>query len=260
MSNFLEYNVEKEGVKMAVYKLVLRYDGTRYRGWQKQGNTENTIQGILEKALSDILGQPIDAAGSGRTDEGVHARMQVVSFHAKTDLAAGDILRALRGALPSDIGAVSLEEAPPRFHARLSCAGKTYVYRIWNSPEPCVFERRYVYVLPGELDMDAMRNAAALLCGTHDYAAFCSAKRMKHSTVRTVESIEITRQGQEVRITYSGSGFLYNMVRILTGTLIEVGQGKRRPGDMPVILDSLDRQNAGPTAPAKGLFLWEVRY
>ena len=248
------------GEKMKNFRLTLCYDGTRYRGWQKQGNTENTIQGRLERLLSRQLGQEIEVNGSGRTDAGAHARMQVASFRADTELGTDEILRRLREYLPEDIGAISVEEAAPRFHARLNCAGKTYVYRIWNSETPNVFERRYMWRMTDELDMAAMRRAAALLCGEHDFMAFCSNKRMKKSTVRRVDEIRIERIGGEVRFTLSGSGFLYNMVRIIAGTLIEVGRGERSAESVAETLASLDRQLAGQTAPACGLILWEVRY
>ena len=155
---------------------------------------------------------------------------------------------------------LTLEEAAPRFHARLSCRGKTYVYRIWNSETPNVFERRYVYALPQPLDTAAMQRAAAPLCGTHDYTSFCANRRMKKSAVRTVDAITVERRGEEVRLTFSGDGFLYHMVRILTGTLLEVGLGQRDAGTMADILAARDRSAAGPTAPARGLILWETRY
>ena len=245
---------------MTNYKLTLCYDGTGYNGWQRQGNTKNTLQETLETALAGILGAPAEAAASGRTDEGVHALGQVVSFRADTALPTDEILCQLRSRLPADMGALSLEIAPPRFHARLSCKGKIYVYRVWNSVAPCVFERRYVYQVPEPLDEPAMRVAAAALCGTHDYRSFCAAKKMKHSTVRTVESIDLTRRGHELRLTFTGDGFLYNMVRILTGTLLDVGLGRRSAAEMPAILAAGDRAAAGPTAPARGLFLESVRY
>ena len=215
---------------MPNFRMTLSYDGTRYNGWQRQGNTPDTIQGRLEAVLSDLLAQPVEVAGSGRTDAGVHARMQTASFRAKTDLSAPELLRQLRARLPGDIGVLTLEEAAPRFHARLSCRGKTYVYRIWNSETPNVFERRYVYALPQPLDTAAMQRAAALLCGTHDYTSFCANRRMKKSAVRTVDAITVERLGDEVRLTFSGDGFLYHMVRILTGTLLEVGLGQRDAG------------------------------
>lgn len=245
---------------MPNYRLTLCYDGTRWRGWQKQGNTETTIQGKLEALLSRLLDQPVEVAGSGRTDAGAHAAGQVASFRAKTKLSPEEILAGLRQYLPADIGAISLEEAPPRFHARLSCVEKTYVYRIWNSPLPNVFERNYLYFINEPLDISAMRQAAAALTGTHDYRAFCSLKKFKKSTVRTVDSIEIKELGPELFLTFSGDGFLYHMVRILTGTLLAVGRGKLRPEDTAGILASKDRTRAGETVPACGLCLMEVKY
>lgn len=250
----------KGGDAMKNYMLILCYDGTRYSGWQRQGNTGDTVQAKLETLLSRILGQSVEVSGSGRTDAGVHARHQVCSFRADTEMSCEELLREMRLYLPEDIGALSLEEAPPRFHARLSCVGKTYVYRIWNSDEPNVFERRYMYAYPGVLDTKAMSEAAALLCGEHDFTSFTSNRRMKKSAVRRLDSIEIKRLGNELRITLCGSGFLYNMVRIIVGTLIEVGSGKRRAGDIPAVLAAHSRSEAGFTAPAQGLILWDVRY
>lgn len=245
---------------MKYYKLVLSYEGTRYRGWQRQGNTAGSIQEKLETLLSRMLEQQVELAASGRTDAGVHARMQVCSFRAETECSAEEILRELRRYLPEDIGAVSLEEADPRFHARLSCREKTYLYRIWNSEMPNVFSRRFQLRVPEKLDPDAMRSAAELLCGEHDFAAFCSLKNAKRSTVRELRSIEIRREGEELQLFFTGDGFLYNMVRILTGTLLEVGQGIRSPESVAEALLTKDRAQAGPTAPAQGLCLWEVRY
>ncbi len=245
---------------MRNFRLCLCYEGTRYRGWQKQGNTDQTVQGKLETLLSGLLGQEVELAGSGRTDAGVHARRQVCSFRAETGTGCAELLAALREKLPEDIGAVSLEEAPPRFHARLSCTGKTYVYRIWNSQTPNVFERRYLLPEPQPLGEEAMKKAAALLCGRHDFAAFCSLKHSKKSTVRELRRLDLLREGEELRLVFEGDGFLYNMVRIRTGTLLEVGRGERKPEDMPLILASGDRAQAGPTAPAQGLTLWSVSY
>ncbi len=242
------------------FMLTLCYDGSRYRGWQRQGNTDNTIQARMEALLSRLLGQEIEIAASGRTDAGVHARRQVCSFKADTDDDVLFMLTELRKHLPEDIGALALAEAAPRFHARLNCREKTYVYRVWNSDEPNVFERRYLYVFPASLDLDAMRKAADMLLGEHDFSAFCSNKHMKKSAVRTLQSIEIERRGGEVRFRFTGNGFLYNMVRILTGTLLEVGSGQRSVESVRGALESLDRARAGFTAPAQGLILWDVRY
>ncbi len=245
---------------MRNFRLTLCYEGTRYKGWQKQGNTGQTMQEKLEALLSRLLEQPVELAGSGRTDAGVHARKQVCSFRAETALGCAELLKRLREYLPEDIGAISLEEAPLRFHARLSCTGKTYVYRIWNSEAPNVFERRFVTPFPAALDLPAMEKAAALLCGEHDFSAFCANRHMKKSAVRTLRRIELERQGDELRLRFTGDGFLYHMVRILTGTLLEVGTGQRRAEEMPAILASRDRSRAGFTAPAQGLILWDVYY
>ena len=157
---------------MRNFRLKLCYDGSRYSGWQKQGNTGNTIQEKIEALLTRLLGQPVEIAGCGRTDAGVHARCQVCSFRAETDMGCAELLARLRQYLPEDIGALALEEAPPRFHARLSCTEKSYLYRIWNSGAPNVFERKYLYRYPGALDTDAMRRAAQALIGEHDFTAF----------------------------------------------------------------------------------------
>ena len=244
---------------MRNFRLCLCYDGSRYRGWQKQGNTGGTIQEKLETLLSRLLAQPVELAASGRTDAGVHARRQTCSFRADTALSCSELLALIRQHLPEDIGALSLSEAEPRFHARLSCREKSYVYFIWNSPAPNVFTRKYSYAWPEALDTAAMEQAAALL-GRHDFRSFCSVTKMKKSTVRELRDISITRQGPLLRIRFTGSGFLYNMVRILVGTLLEVGSGQRGAGDMLRVLEARDRQAAGFTAPAQGLFLWEQKY
>lgn len=245
---------------MYYYKLTLCYDGTRYKGWQRQGNTDNTIQARVEECLSAILGEATELAASGRTDAGVHANAQVCSFSCKNVLDCESVLTRLRHELPEDIGAISLERASDRFHARLNCKEKTYVYRVWNSDAPNVFERRYMYRFPGKLDVEAMRWAASLLEGEHDFSAFCSNRNMKKSAVRNVKSIKIEQIGDELRFTLTGNGFLYNTVRIIVGTLLEVGTHARSAEEIPQIISSCKRENAGATAPAKGLILWEVRY
>lgn len=244
---------------MKNYKLTLSYDGTRYNGWQKQKNTPDTIQEKLETLLSRLLGAEIEVAGSGRTDAGVHALGQVCSFRAECGMSCEELLAAIREYLPADIGALSLEEAEPRFHARLNARAKTYEYRIRTSIVPDVFARKYRYVFTEKLDVNAMRAAAEKMCGEHDYSAFCSI-RMKKSAVRTVYSIDISESGGEMFIRFRGNGFLYNMVRIMTGTLLDVGTGKIAPEDIDNIIESKLRQNAGFTAPPQGLFLVNVEY
>lgn len=241
------------------YCLTLAYDGTGYKGWQRLPNGADTVQGRLEGCLSRIFGVQTEVSGSGRTDAGVHAKAQVVSFRGP-EMPPEKLLAQLRHALPSDIGALSVCFAPERFHARLSATEKTYVYRIWNSELPDVFGRRYRLWLPGKLDAEAMELAASALLGRHDFLAFCANKHMKKSTVRELRRLEITRQGEELRICLTADGFLYHMVRIIVGTLLEIGQGKRDASSIPQILESRKREQAGETAPAKGLCLEEVRY
>lgn len=242
------------------YKLTIQYDGSRYDGWQKQGNTDNTIQGRLEGVLSRLAGEPVEVHGAGRTDAGVHAEGQVASVKLPGDRPAAEVKAYLNQYLPEDIAVIGAEEAEERFHARLSALGKVYRYDLRLGDTPDVFRRKYQYRVEGPLDVPAMERAARLLCGTHDYRAFCANKRYRRSTVRTVHAIDIEREGMDMTITYRGDGFLYNMVRILTGTLLEVGAGQRRPEEMPEILASLDRTQAGRTAPAQGLTLVQVEY
>ena len=240
-------------------RLDICYDGTRYNGWQRQTSHDNTIQGKLETALSRILAEPIEISASGRTDAGVHARGQVANFHTDSTMVCDDILAELRKYLPEDIGVYSCREVSPRFHARLNALEKTYQYRVWNSDAPCVFERRFVAVMEEKLDVQAMHQAAQLLLGTHDFSAFCANKKMKKSTVRTIKSFTVERVGEEVRFTVTGNGFLHNMVRILVGTLVEVGRGERSMESIPALFGA-KREQAGFLAPGKGLCLMEVRY
>lgn len=245
---------------MQNYKMILSYDGTRYDGWQKQGNTGNTIQGKLEALLSRLNGEEVEIHGSGRTDAGVHALGQVVSFKLEKKWDCKELQQVCNRYLPKDIAVCSLEEAEPRFHARLNAVEKTYRYRILTSSVRNVFERHYVYEYGSPLDTKAMREAADMLIGEHDFQSFCSTKRSKKSTVRKLYEINIAEEGGEIILTFRGSGFLYNMVRILTGTLIEVGEGKRTPEEMSSILLAKDRTTAGFTAPAEGLMLISVNY
>ena len=242
-------------------RLDICYEGSRYRGWQRLSGTDNTIQGKIETALSRILDEPIEISGSGRTDAGVHARGQVANFHCESNMTAAEILANLRRYLPEDIGIYSCKDVSPRFHARLSAKEKTYLYRIWNSEEPCVFQRKFVAVFPEKLDVDAMRKAAAHLCGEHDFAAFCATGGSQKTTVRRLFGVKVSSSGGDpcqIEIEVSGEAFLYNMVRIIAGTLLYAGQGKIDPKDIKNIIDKCDRSLAGKTLPAKGLTLEEV--
>ena len=240
-------------------RLDLCYDGTRYRGWQRLGDSDSTIQGKLEQALSRILGEPIEVSGSGRTDAGVHAQGQVANFHCASSMPAEDILSALRRYLPEDIGIYSCREVSERFHARLNAKRKTYRYRIWNSDTPCVFERRFAAVFPEPLDVEKMERAAAFLLGEHDFSAFCGNRKMKKSTVRRIDALELQRHGNELWITVTGNGFLYHMMRILVGTLIEVGTNRREADTIPALFGA-PREAAGFLAPPQGLCLMEIFY
>lgn len=242
------------------YKLTIQYDGTRYRGWQIQGNTDQTIQGKLEGVLHRLTGQPVEVHGSGRTDAGVHALGQVANVKLPRPIEPSELLGELNRYLPADIGVIAAEPAPERFHARLNARSKTYRYRIWNSAIPNVLERSYLYALPEPLDVTAMERAAADLVGTHDFRSFCGLKRFKKSTVRTITDIAITQNSAEVRLEFTGNGFLMRMVRILAGTLVEVGLGQREAGSMPAVLAAQDRTAAGPALPAQGLALVRVEY
>lgn len=203
---------------MQNYRLTLAYDGTRYRGWQRLPPPAKTVQASVETALGEIFGQPLEISGSGRTDAGVHAACQVASFHAPKR-PTDEVLAQLRRLLPEDIGALTLDYAPERFHARLSAVEKTYVYRLWNSDRPDVFARRYRAWEPRQLDCGAMRAGAAGLVGTHDFFTFCANRQMKKSTVRTLRRLDITQEDAELRFTLTADGFLYHMARILVGTL-----------------------------------------
>lgn len=245
---------------MQNFKMILQYEGTRYQGWQRQESSENTIQGKLEALLSKMCGQRVEVQGSGRTDAGVHAAGQVANAHLETEKSAQEILLYMNSYLPEDIAVIAVEEVNERFHSRLNAKGKTYLYRVINSDLPHVFERKFTYRVEEKLDVAAMKKAAELLCGTHDFAAFTSAKKSKKSTVRTIEEIRIEEQKDEIFFYFSGNGFLFHMVRILMGTLLEVGMGKREASEMPDILDSGKRERAGALVPSRGLTLLEVRY
>jgi len=240
-------------------RLDLCYEGTRYRGWQRLPNTDNTIQGKLETVLSRILGEPIEVIGSGRTDSGTHAMRQVANFHCNSDMKASEILENLRRYLPEDIGIYSCKDVSERFHARLNAKTKTYRYRVWNSDKPCVFDRKFVYIVSGDLDVEAMSQGAQIFCGQHDFSAFCANKHMKKSTVRYIQKFTVERSGEEIIFTVTGNGFLHHMVRIMVGTLLEVGRGDRT-ADSVASLFGAQRSEAGTLIPACGLCLMEVNY
>ena len=240
-------------------RLDICYDGTRYRGWQRLPNSDQTIQGKLENTLSRILNEPIEVSGSGRTDAGTHAKGQVVNFHCNSTMPAEEIQEKLRMYLPEDIGIYSCKNVSPRFHARLNAKTKTYHYRLWYADAPCVFDRRYVYVYRKKLDVDAMRDAAKYYLGEHDFSAFCAKKNMKKSTVRYIQKFEIVENDNELVFCVTGHGVLHHMVRIMVGTLLEVGRGERSVESIPSLFGAT-RAESGELIPSCGLCLMEVTY
>ena len=240
-------------------RLDICYEGTRYRGWQRLSATDNTIQAKLEQTLSRILGEPIEVSASGRTDAGTHAKAQVVSFHCQNTMPCEEILIQLRRYLPEDIGIYSCKNVSPRFHARLNARTKTYAYRVWNSEKPCVFQRKFVHIDPREVDLDAMQQGAEYFLGEHNFSAFCANSRTKKSTIRYIHSFEVVHSGDELIFTVTGNGFLHHMVRIMVGTLLEVGRGERTAESIRSLFDG-KRADAGELVPACGLCLMEVTY
>lgn len=243
------------------YRFTISYDGRRYHGWEKKSNV-STIEGRLEAVLSKMTGVDVDIHGAGRTDAGVHARAMTASGRLCTDKSPDEIKAYMNNYLPADICVTDVSAAGERFHARLNATGKVYEYVLYVGREKPVFDRDYVWTVPDGylLDEESMRSAAMYLAGTHDFKAFCGNNRMKKSTVRTIYDITVERRGDYLHLAYHGNGFLQNMVRILTGTLVEVGMGRIKASDIPGIIESRDRQQAGPTAPPHGLTLVKVEY
>ncbi len=245
--------------------LTIRYDGTDFHGWQRQPGGLRTVQGTIEEALTKLVRSDtlISVEGTGRTDAGVHALGQCATVQLPDGgIPTERLAFALSNMLPDDIEIVSAEERPAGFHARFDAAGKTYVYRLLASDTYDMFRRKYCWQVKPGLSLSAMREAAAFLEGTHDFAAFQSAGgEEKETTVRTIFEIAVEELPEErIDIAVTGDGFLYNMVRILVGTLVETGYGKRDPADMPALLESKDRDRAGQTAPARGLYLKKVYF
>lgn len=241
------------------YKMTISYDGTRYYGWEHQPDRD-TIQGKLESVLEIMCGEFIDVTGAGRTDAGVHAKAMVTNAVMDTDKTPEQIRDYMNRYLPDDIAVEEVKEAADRFHARYRAVGKTYCYTCYDGPVKPVFNRKYVTKLDTPVDVEKMREAAVFLEGEHDFKSFCGNSRMKKSTVRIVDSIEIRRSRGYIYFTFHGTGFLQNMVRILVGTLLEVGRGAINPRQVKDILEAKDRKAAGPTAPPEGLCLVKVDY
>ena len=242
------------------YRFTISYDGTRYFGWEHQPNTEMTIQGKLEGVLSRMIGAQVEVLGAGRTDAGVHALKMTANAWLDTDMQPQEIRDYMNSYLPEDICVREVAVAGDRFHSRYNATGKTYRYTCYIGETKPVFDRKYVWVLDKVPDLARMQEAAGYLTGTHDFASFCGNPRMKKSTVRTVDKIDIVMKGDYLTLTFHGTGFLQYMVRILTATLIETGLGLREPDSIPAILEAKNRSLAAPTAPACGLCMMQVDY
>ena len=240
-------------------KLVVAYDGTNYSGWQLQKNAV-TIEQKLNEALTDLLGEEIVVTGASRTDAGVHSLGNVCVFDTDTRIPAEKICYALNSRLPEDIVVQDSCEVAADFHPRAGKSSKTYEYRVLNRTLPDPTRRRDTYFYHYDLDVEAMAKAASYLEGEHDFKSFCSVHAQVESTVRTIYSCTVTKDQDVIRIRVTGNGFLYNMVRIIAGTLIEVGAGKRKPEEMIDMLEKTDRCAAGPTAPAHGLTMIGIEY
>lgn len=244
---------------MKNYKFIIEYDGTKYSGWQKQGNTEKTIQGKLESILKKMTGKNIEIHGSGRTDAGVHAKGQVGNFKCETNLSCPQILNYLNEYLPNDVRVLTLEECDMRFHSRLNAVKKTYSYT-FSFEKPDVFRHKFMYYLPKKPDLKLMEKACDELLGIHNFHGFSSVKKTKKSTVRTLYSADIEANGNELKLIFCGNGFLYNMVRILAGTIYDIGIGKKNLSDIKKCFETCDRSFAGTTLPPHGLCLENVEY
>ncbi len=241
-------------------KMTIAFDGSKYRGWQKQKDTNLTIQGKIEAVLSKMTGEEIQLVGCGRTDSGVHAENYIANFHSKCTNSIDIMLNYLYEFLPEDIVVKSIEDVAERFHARYNIISKTYVYKINNNKFRNVFDRKYTYHLAEKLNLSEMRNAAKYLIGSHDFQSFTNMKKGEKSTIRTINYINIFENDGILAIEVNGNGFLWNMVRVIVGTLIEVGKNKLKPKDIEAILNEKKRWEAGPLAQAKGLFLRDVQY
>lgn len=240
-------------------KLTIAYDGTNYCGWQVQPNGI-TVEEVVNKALKKLTGEDIQVIGASRTDSGVHALGNVAVFDTHTTIPSERISYALNQRLPEDIVIVKSEEVAEDFHPRYCDCSKTYEYHILNTRIPIPTKRLTNYFVSYDLDVEKMRKAAGYLIGEHDFVSFCNVRTDVEDTVRTVTELEILKDGEEITIRISGNGFLYNMVRIIVGTLIRVGRGFYEPEKVKEILEAKDRKAAGVTAPPHGLILAEIRY
>ncbi|CAG7840623.1 tRNA pseudouridine synthase A [Clostridium novyi B str. ATCC 27606] len=241
-------------------KLTIQYDGTRYKGWQKLGNTDNTIQYKIESVLNELLGEEVSLIASGRTDAGVHANMQIANFKTNSNVTNYTILKHCYKYLPQDIVVTNISDASENFHSRYNVKKKIYTYNIYNNPVHDVFTRKYSYHIKETLDIKKMKEASKLFIGEHDFRSFTALKSKKKSTIKTIDSITFKKKDNNIEIIFTGNGFLYKMIRILVGSLINIGLGKLTIEDLQNIMNKKDRSIAPETAPAHGLILTEVKY
>ncbi len=239
--------------------LVVAYDGTNYHGWQRQENAVS-VESVLTAEIRKLLKEEIELIGASRTDAGVHALGNVAVFDTETTIPAEKLCFALNQGLPADIRVMKSYQVADDFHPRYTSCNKTYEYSIINEKIYDPLSRLYAYHVYYDLDLEKMQAAANHFLGEHDFAGFCSAGSQVKTTIRTIHWIEVVREGSLIKLRINGNGFLYNMVRIIAGTLVDVGKGFINPADMPVIIASCDRKQAGPTAPAHGLRLVEIAY
>lgn len=249
-----------QGDKMRNIKMILEYDGARYKGWQKQTDDVNTIQGKLENILAKMTGEEVQLIGCGRTDAGVHALSYTANFHTESKMNVNEMIIFLNDNLPDDIAVKSIKDASERFHSRYNILSKTYIYRINNTGFKNVFDRRYIHDIKESLSLEVMRQCANILTGTHDFQSFTTLKSKTKSTIRTINYINIIETKGILEIEINGNGFLWNMVRIIMGTLIEAGKGNLTPKEAENILNLKKRSEAGPMVPPKALFLKDVEY
>lgn len=240
--------------------MIIQYDGTRYKGWQKQNKDINTVQGKLENIINSMTKEEVTLVGCGRTDAGVHALNYTANFHTNSNMKIEEMFKYINDNLPEDIAILSLKDASERFHARYNILSKTYMYRINNSGVKNIFDRKYVHNIEEKLNLEKMIQCSQVLIGTHDFQSFTTLKSKTKSTVRTINYINIEEKNNIIEIEVNGNGFLWNMVRIILGTLIEAGKGRINPTEVEKILIAKNRAQAGPMVPAKALFLKYVEY
>ena len=244
---------------MKNYRLIVSYDGTRYSGWERKADRD-TIQGKLEAVITRMCGHEVNVIGAGRTDAGVHATAMTANVHMETGRPVMEIKKYINQYLPGDICVTEVKEVSERFHARYHAKGKTYIYSCYIGNNKPVFNRKYIYAPDFIPDVDIMKRAAEYMTGEHDFAGFCTNSSKKKSTVRIIDKIDIKITGSELQFEFHGNGFLYNMVRIMVGTLLKIGKGEMEPEEVNHIFETKKRSDAGPTAPALGLRLEHVDY